>query len=214
MNLTSIGINTDSWCQPWIVGGVIRGGSILGPAASLPSAFIWIVAGVLMLRHAIRSDQWKPIGTWQPATLPADNSDPAEAAELEALREWIGRVDECVAEMDAWLRNHREAPMIVKTGSGPNAPDASTLRAATLTANFAKGNVHIWGQADATANRRFIFVRSSSTHRKVRIVPSEDGSGWQFYSDSGLPLHIEWTEDSFLKLIDDLRANLPGWNSW
>jgi membrane protease YdiL (CAAX protease family) len=214
MNLTSIGINTDSWCKPWIFGGLLRSGSEFGPAASIPSAIIWIVLGGFMLRSAIRSGQWKPIGTWQPATLPVSGGDPVGAAEADALRAWLDRADKAVEQIDAWLRNHPGNPAIVRTKSAPADSASALLQAAALIARFSNGNVHVWVQIDTNQNRQFIFVRSSQTRRKMRLAPDLTGEGWRFYSDSGIPLRLPWTESAFLQLIDDLRADLPGWNRW
>jgi membrane protease YdiL (CAAX protease family) len=66
MNLTGLGIDTDSWCRPSIQGGILGGGADVGPMATIAGGLVWTVAAAAVLSYAVHAKQWKPTRSWQP----------------------------------------------------------------------------------------------------------------------------------------------------
>ncbi len=65
-----------------LTGPFLLTGGKFGPEASIVFLAVCTIMGLLMLRVAIRSGNWKPAGEWQPASLPKSGDAPPVPAPI------------------------------------------------------------------------------------------------------------------------------------
>jgi hypothetical protein len=128
----------------------------------------------------------------------------------EIQKKWIEDVNAIMNEISGWFSNHREKPAVRPSTNPITEAEIGTYTVPGLDVVFAadfRDAITVEPIGRNYPNKGVIDVISWPKLRRVYLAQESDGQ-WTIYTESNIPLHQEWNESNFHRLIDDLRAEL------
>jgi hypothetical protein len=123
---------------------------------------------------------------------------------------WERDVADIVDQVGDWLESHPAKPVVRRGVTTISEPELGQYEAPTLDAVFngeVRDAVTVEPIARNYPGRGSVEVISWPKLRRVYLRKSSD-QPWVVYTESNIPLHQEWNEVNFHRLVDDLRVDL------
>ncbi|GEM_PF-6738096 len=71
-----------------------------------------------------------------------------------------------------------------------------------------EGNVYVEARGQRRDKFHYAEVFAQPTYLSVWITKKPKAKEWRYTTDGGIPLHWEWSKDTFIRLVHDLQ-NMP-----
>ncbi len=131
-------------------------------------------------------------------------------SEANLIKEqWVRDVSELTQQVQAWLEHHPAQPAIGLIDTRVSEFEFPRYGVNMIEVDFRdEGQITLESPRRNYPGRGMVYLVAWPTLRKVRLIQDEQAKSWIVYTDSNIPLHEEWNESNFLRLVDDLRAEV------
>lgn len=136
---------------------------------------------------------------------------PPEPELLERRQKFLDRVDALIQELAGWAE--QRGWKTTRTHRAVEDAMVGSYVAPELVIWLANGEVHVKPISAQLHRLPELFhpgaggrvdLEGIPTLHRVKLIAQP--SGWRIMTDSGVPLRIDWTRESFAQLVEDLLA--------